>query len=329
MNRERAETYLRLLAEAELRDPARSLAGAQSGDAPFVIMPVALARAAWALTAVGALDLDTADAILADVELALAARIRPEPPVTGVLSSGGQAWTAGLTGPRPGPQRFARGRPLVRMSKLMPGRLAPGPASAGPASAGPASAGTAPADTASAGTSPGGTSPNGPDRYVPVGLMILFHDELVSGELDLMSYAHTAAGARFTATWRARDPLGSRHHGLPPVEAITVTDDRGQRYDLLFATKGRPESTCDLTLRPDPPPDIGWLEITAPGEQAVRIDLHRRAARPEPEVNQISLSIGEHLLNRIAERLLTLAPEHWLTGARRRAGFRAGQLVPN
>src|SRR5580700_553541 len=121
MNRERAETYLRLLAETELRDPARSLAGTQPGDAPFVVMPVALTRAAWALTAVGALDLETADGILADVELALAARIRSEPPEAGVLSSGNPAWTAGLTGPRPGPRRFARARPLVRMSKLMPG----------------------------------------------------------------------------------------------------------------------------------------------------------------------------------------------------------------
>jgi hypothetical protein len=306
MNRERAETYLRLLAEAELRDPARSLAGAQSSDAPFVVMPVALARAAWALTAVGALDLETAEDILADVELALAARIRPEPREGVRLSSGGPTWAAGLTGPRPGPQRFARARSLVLMNKLMPGGPAPGPATA---------------DTSLAGTSRTGASPNGPDRYVPVGLMILFHDELISGELDLMSYAHTAAGARFTATWRTRDPLGSRHHGLPPVEAISVTDDRGQRYDLLFATKGRPESTCDLTLRPDPPPDIGWLEITAPGEQAVRVDLGRRAERPEPQVDQISLSIGEHLLNRIAERLLTLAPEHRLDLRQQLAGF--------
>jgi hypothetical protein len=309
MNRERAETYLRLLAEAELRDPERSLAGAQSGDAPFVIVPVALARAAWALTAVGALDLDTADAILADVELALAARIRPEPREGARLSSGAPAWAAGLTGPRPGPQRFARARPLVRMSKLMPGGPAPDPAPTG--------------------TSPAGASPNGPDRYVPVGLMILFHDELISGELDLMSYAHTAAGARFTATWRTRDPLGSRHHGLPPVEAMTATDDRGERYELVFATKGRPESTCDLTLRPDPPPDIGWLEITAPGEQAVRVDLARRAERPEPQVNQVSLSIGEHLLNRIAERLLTLVPEHRLDPSRQLAGFRSASLVTN
>jgi len=282
MNRERAETCLRLLAEAELRDPAPP--APRSAHAPFITAPIALTRAAWALTAVGAIDLETAEAILADAELALAARNRPEPVEAGVLSSAGPA---GLTGPRPGPRWFAGARPLARMSKLMPRVPAPAPVSPG-------------------------APPNGPDRYVPVGLMILFHDELISGELDLMSYAHTAGGARFTATWRTRDPLGSRHHGLPPVDAFTLTDDRGHRYDLLFDTKGRPESTCDLTLRPDPPPDIGWLDIAAPGEQAVRVDLDRRAERREPEVNQISLSIGEHLLNRIAERLLTLAPEHRL-----------------
>ena len=284
MNRERAETYLRLLAEAELRDPAPRPAP-RSADAPFITAPIALTRAAWALTAVGAIDLETAEGILADAELALAARDRPEPSGAGVLSSAGLAWPAGLTGPRLGPRRFAGGRPLARMSKLMPG--VPAPAAA-----------------------PAGAPPNGPDRYVPVGLMILFHDELISGELDLMSYAHTAGGARFTATWRTRDLLGSRHYGVPPVEAFTLTDDRGHRYDLVFDTKGRPESTCDLTLRPDPPSDIGWLEITAPGEQAVRVDLSRRAERPEPRISAIGLSVGEHLLNRIAERLLTLAPEY-------------------
>jgi hypothetical protein len=286
MNRERAETYLRLLAEAELRDPA-SRPAPRSADAPFITAPIALTRAAWALTTVGAIDLETAEDILADAELALAARDRPEPSGAGVLSSAGLAWPAGLTGPRLGPRRFASGRPLARMSRLMPGVPAPVPA-------------------------PAGAPPNGPDRYVPVGLMILFHDELISGELDLMSYAHTAAGARLTATWRTRDLPGSRHHGVPPVDAFALTDDRGQPYDLVFDTKGRPESTCDLTLRPDPPSDIGWLEITAPGEQAVRVDLSRRAERPEPRISEISLSVGEHLLNRIAERLLTLAPEHRL-----------------
>jgi len=289
MNRERAETYLRLLAEAELRDPALASPPApRSADAPFVTASITLTRAAWALTAVGALDLQTAEAILADAELAVATRRLPEVAVRSSVD------------PRLGPRRFAGGRPLAGMSHLMPSVPAPAPAPA-----------SSPADTVPPGGPPDGPAPpDGPDRYVPVGQMILFHDELISGELDLMSYAHTAAGARFTATWRTRDPLGSRHHDLPPVGAITVTDDRGQPYDLVFATKGRPESTCDLTLRPDPPPDIGWLEITAPGEQAVRVDLGRRAERPEPQVSEINLSIGEHLLNRVAERLLALAPEY-------------------
>ena len=187
MNRERAETYLRLLAEAELRDPALALSSAgppaRSADAPFVTAPVALTRAAWALTAVGALDLRTAEAILADAELAVAARHRPE------------AAAASPAGPRLGPRRFASGRALARMSHLMPSVPAPAPA-------------LAPACPA------GSAPPDGPDRYVPVGQMVLFHDELISGELDLMAYAHTPAGARFTAAWRIRDLMGSRYNGL-------------------------------------------------------------------------------------------------------------------
>ncbi|MGH3284079.1 MAG: hypothetical protein ACRDPD_05245, partial [Streptosporangiaceae bacterium] len=76
MNRERAETYLRLLTEAELRDPALAPPAPRSADAPFVTTPITLIRAAWALTAVGALDLQTAEAILGDAELAVAARRR-------------------------------------------------------------------------------------------------------------------------------------------------------------------------------------------------------------------------------------------------------------
>jgi hypothetical protein len=303
MNRERAETYLRLLAEAGLRDPAPASPWApRAADAPFVTAPITVTRAAWALTAVGALDLQTAEAILADAELAVAARHRPE----------AAAWSS--VDPRLGPRRFAGGRPLARMSHLMPSVPAPVPA--------PAPADTVPPE----GPPDGPAQPDGPGRYVPVGQMILFHDGLISGELDLMSYAHTAAGARFTATWRT---LGSRHHDLPPVDAITVTDDRGQPYDLMFATKGRPESTCDLTLCPDPPPDIGSLEITAPGEQAVRVDLGRRAERPEPQISAISLSVGEHLLNRIAERLLTLAPAQQVNWHSRLAYTPRASLVAN
>ena len=70
MNRERAETYLRQLAEAELRR-ARTLPAARI---PGRRNTARLALAAQALVAVGAVDAGTADQIRADLELAVAIR---------------------------------------------------------------------------------------------------------------------------------------------------------------------------------------------------------------------------------------------------------------
>ena len=112
MNRERAETFLRLLAEAELRDPAlRRPPASGSRDAPSVVMPATLPRAAWALTAVGALDLETAEAVLADAELALAARRHA--PEAGVIGSVGPGRAAALAGSG----RFASARLPLRSGR--------------------------------------------------------------------------------------------------------------------------------------------------------------------------------------------------------------------
>jgi hypothetical protein len=278
MNRERAETFLRLLAEAGLRETPAPPPSHAPGPPPPFAAPAGLVQAAWALIAVGALDLETAETILADVELALGAR-------------------HGLSGPG----RLARLGLLAR-----PGGPAWGAPE--PQAEAPEPGGTAPGGTAPGGTAPGGTG-GGPDRYVPVGRMVLFHDETLSGELGLMSYAHTAVGARLTAVWQARDPMGRHRHGVPPVDQFTVIDDRGSRYDLRFDIGGRPESTCDLTLRPDPPTGIRWLAITAPGERAVRVNLDRSADGGPSQVSRTVKSAGEQLLTRIAERLLTVAPE--------------------
>jgi len=311
MNRERAETFLRLLAEAGLREPPMQLPSRTPGPAPFFTAPAGLLQAAWALIAVGALDLETAEAILADVELALVARRGFGGPSRlgrlGLLARTSGALLGWPGSVPPGPGGPASGAPG-------PGR----PASGAPGPGGPASGETIPGEPGPTEPGPGGTGPGGtgpgetvgaPDRCVPVGRLVLFHDETLSGELGLMSYAHTAAGARLTTVWQARDPLGRRRHGVPPVEAFTVIDDRGNGYDLQFAAGGRTEFTCDLVLRPDPPTDIRWLDITAPGERAVRVDLARRVDGGPQRVSRTDQSAGEHLLNRIAERLLTIAPE--------------------
>ena len=70
MDRERAETRLRLLAEAELRRAMTMPAGGSPGR----WHSARLALVAQALTAVGAVGADVADEIQADAGLAVAAR---------------------------------------------------------------------------------------------------------------------------------------------------------------------------------------------------------------------------------------------------------------
>ena len=72
MDRERAETHLRLLAEAELRRVRKTPAGSIPGR----WYSARLARVAQALTAVGAVGAGVSDEIQADIGLAVAARHR-------------------------------------------------------------------------------------------------------------------------------------------------------------------------------------------------------------------------------------------------------------
>ena len=116
MNREGAEVYLRLLGEAELREPLapevrQPWSGARSGGMARMM------AVATALTAVGAVDTETAEEILADFDLAVSMRR------TGRPQAGQGVWPAG----RPGPMRLAAGRQIVRgVLRAWPARSTPG-----------------------------------------------------------------------------------------------------------------------------------------------------------------------------------------------------------
>jgi hypothetical protein len=195
------------------------------------------------------------------------------------------------------------------------------------------SGGTGPADPrAGSGRPPGGVGPDdaapqdaapedgGAGWFIPVGLTVPFRDPDVSGELYLMSFARTRAGARFFAVWNIRAPA-LRDIGLIPFGGFTVTDDRGTRYSLDHAPGGDSGWTSEVGLHPAPPPDARWLDVAAPGSTAVRVDL--RAADPgaaaeppaghaspgEARITKTGTSPGEHLLVMLAERLLTAVPD--------------------
>ncbi len=295
MNRERAETFLRLLAEAVLREAAAAAPvsrGAWSADSPNAGF-ARLARVAQALMAVHSLDLATARDILDDFAIAIGARQHSDP---GPLL---------LT--QPG---------MIRGSRYA--QAWPGPAGRGQAARG-GSGGAGPADSGAAGQ-------GGPDRFVPLGLTAPFRHEDIRGELNLLSYARTSSGARFTITWRARGPADLGRFGHAPQDPVfprlfTVKDDRGTRYHLEFRfTGGLDEAggAGEIRVRPDPPDAARWLEFSAPGEAAVRASLDPPGAPEppdaadggEPRVGQTGLSAGEQLLNRVADRLLSFAAEY-------------------
>src|SRR5580692_11734723 len=318
MNREGAETYLRLLGEAGLREPL----------APEVRQPWSGARSvgmarmmavATALTAVGAVDTETAEEILADFDLAVNVRRAGQP------QAGQGVWPAG----RPGPMRFAAGRQLVRgVLRSWPARSVPGVAqppggtrAAGGQAGGPAQV---PGGARAAGGGEAGGGQAGGRAQVPGGGEAAGGgggDDVAAGggaepfergELYLISYAHTGSGARFTVVWRMRDPYRPPRPGqapMPPFEKLSATDDRGGRYRVQFAGRDSPEWTGRLSLHPEPPDDIRWIDICGPGGET-RVSLDPAApGGAMPAVREVTASPGEHLLNLLAVRLLTIAPE--------------------
>jgi hypothetical protein len=105
---------------------------------------------------------------------------------------------------------------------------------------------------------------------MPVGQVIRTRAGEVRGELHLLAYAQTAAGARFTAVsyWgpghvpeRNRPPPGVRL-----AHQVTAVDDQGTSYQFSHSIGHIPyaEWSGVLDPRPNPPHEIRWLDLAAP-----------------------------------------------------------------
>jgi len=291
MDREGAETYLRLLAEAAMRGSLAPAAAARAPNASTIMV------VGHALTAVGALDPVTAEEILADFRLAVTVRHLHGEPGQGA----GQTVTA--------VQWLAQGRPVLRGKP----RPAPSPEEGTPGE------GTSGEGTSGNATPGDGADRDRADRFVPVGLTVPFLAGAVSGELCLMSFAQTGTGARFIAAWQVHSPalevqLSHHYPGLIPFDEFTVTDDRGARYKLDHTPGSDLAWPNMIRLSPAPPENIRWLDVAPPYRQGIRVALSRGGPHSPDDEAQVSvsdaaLSAGEHLLVMLAERLLTGTPE--------------------
>jgi hypothetical protein len=299
MNGERGETFLRLLAEAEMRDqlapdPPPWAGGPRAGR-------VKVRAVGQALSAVGALDRETADSVLAEFDLAVSLRRLHDP--------------GPLVRDRSGSSRAAA---APRVASALPyGRL--GPSASRPAQLAAIAGGGPPESTGS----PEAAAPPPPDhdpdqgaadRFAPIGLTLPFNTGGLSGELYLLSFAQTGAGARLIVSWgiptlSREHELGLEQTGLRPGGLLTVTDDRGSLYELDFTHADGSEWASQINLHPAPPDGIRWLEVAAPPGPPARVNLNPASGPPggEPEFSPANLSPGEQLLIMLAEELLMVA----------------------
>lgn len=232
MSRERAETYLRQLAEAELR--ARTLPAARipgRGQDPG-----RLALAEPALVAVGVIDAGTADQIRADLELAVAVR-------------------------QPGQQNQAspgqRGLPPDARKQLAELMHNPSGRAGTVASYFPGLAAAYPRPAPH----------RAPWRVVPAGRVIPIRDRDVRRELLLVAYLQSADGARFTvADGRFHGLTAVDDHGAcyqiecrwghaAALLVLRPDPPRHVRWLDLTTAPGEPATRIDLDP-PIPAPDL-------------------------------------------------------------------------
>jgi hypothetical protein len=250
VDRQRAEAHLRLLVEEELRRPAW-----RWGERRLRVGRVALL-----LTAMGALDDESADRILEDFNLALVAR---QPDAPGRRGAAAVSW-------RRAP---VRSRPAMPVSSQSP---ASGPTLG---------------------------------RLVPLGQVIPLRAEPAGGEVYLLSYAQTEAGAQLSLFMRPtrQDGMSGPEAGI--LEQFTAADDRWAHYQMSLRDVGGGTEGWTLVLKPSPPYDPLFLDlVTAPGQPAVRVDLDRSARPPQDAaVTADPASPGDRLLHAVAARLLARA----------------------
>jgi hypothetical protein len=274
-------------AEAYLRwlieTELRRVAAASDGRVAEVGSILRAARVANVLTAAGCLGDETAGQLIDDLRLALEVR-RAEWPRAAV-------------------------DPALRSRFLLSGRHPAMPRGAIPAL-----------------SPPGDTAVPAADRVVPVGQLIPVRGEAASGEaasgeICLLAYAQTEAGALLTLA-AAGGPFGkmepvasvagspagpARSWGevVPPVRQFTATDAAGTSYRLTYRGNGTPLGEWTVRLSPAPPHDVGWLDLrTTPDGPAVRIDLDRPLGRAQVTVREVAASPGEQLLRNLAMCLL-------------------------
>jgi len=267
MDSEDAETYLRLLAETELR---RARRGRSGPVAPGAAPPGELVRdvaAAFAWT--GALDAELALTIADDFGTALDTR----------LTTGDDSPRPPLRGPSSFSPRLSPRRRVWAATSAMAG---------------------ASHDIGPVTVTPAGhvlRSDGHPDVFVLAVAMTTTRTWLTAA-------VHTGRHQppQLAAPRIPRPPRGASQPGFPP--ALTAADSAGARYRVgLGGGGGSGWFHGQAELRPNPAAATTWLDVSS-GGPSVRIDLTAPPPQAQITVTPVALSPGEAFLQAQADSLI-------------------------
>jgi hypothetical protein len=176
--------------------------------------------------------------------------------------------------------------------------------------------------------------PAGPVRAVPIGAALPLGPEAGQATACLLALAMGPGRAIITITARGPGPH-PRRPGPPaqpalPFSGITATDERGIRYsadDAARPAHGRWAVTLDLL--PVPPPAARWLDITGPGSShPVRVELGRsRDPAVAPPAGPAGSSAGLPRRRCPADQILDSLAESWLAEAAHGQSVRQTRLA--
>lgn len=178
---------------------------------------------------------------------------------------------------------------------------------------------------------PSGDAPRGPAaqpmRIMPIGQAFRIANERAPADLHFMSLVATPIQATIAVVIRMQWPSdgssadlelsGAGYHHLP-YDHLWLTDDRGTRYPVSFGGEGGVATWQGvLRLSPAPPPDTRWLDLIANGtRRLIRLELHPEArdgpatGRARAVIEDRPVSAVDRLLAVEAETLMAAAWDH-------------------
>ncbi len=270
MGDERAETYLRLRAEAEFR---RLRAEAEFRRVPATAITDGGDRvrlAGWTLVAAGLLTRDFVERVVAELEAALVARSRTEP------------------------DRRAR-----RLGWALD-QLAAAPPDPAPPQGDPADPAADPIRITPIGQTIRVSTERAPSELHLMTLACRRDGAVITAAMR-MRWPPDGSSTDLEITG-----AGPQHL---PYDQLWAIDDRGAVYRVTLSGEGGTATwQGSLDIYPAPPPGSRWLDLIADGKhRLVRLDLQAARAGPPARVTRERLPpepAGERLLTRAGERIL-------------------------